>query len=104
VVNNPRREISWGSTLSVRALLREKLLRKALYAFFESLGGTGQLWTQVLKKRVSVEFAQIAKAWTEEDWKRFVQEEFATLPPTPKKTPTRGFAGTTAGCSQFTTH
>ena len=61
VVNNPRREISWDSTLSVRALLRDKQLRKVLYAFFESLGGASQSWTQVLKRRISVEFAQATK-------------------------------------------
>ena len=81
VVNNPRREISWDSTLSIRALLREKPLRKALYAFFEGLGGTSQTWTLILKRRVSVEFAQQARSWTENEWKKYVQEESANLPP-----------------------
>jgi hypothetical protein len=91
VVNNPRREISWNSTLSVRALLREKPLRKAVYAFFETLGGTSQTWTLVLKRRVSVEFAQQAKHWTVDEWKRYVQDEFAALPPiTPKPKAEKG--------------
>lgn len=87
VVNNPRREISWDSTLSVRALLRDKNLRKELFALFEGLGGTSKTWAEVLRKRVSVEFAQATKSWPDSEWKRYIEDEFASLPPPVKKAP-----------------
>jgi hypothetical protein len=89
VVNGARREISWDSTLSVRTMLRQrpKVFRSALFTFFESVGGTSHHWSQVLKKRVSVEFAQAAQSWVEEDWKQYVQRELVALPPTPRKAP-----------------
>jgi hypothetical protein len=85
VVSAPRVQIEWDSTLSIKTLLREKELRQRLYAYFESLGGNSQSWTKVIKKRISVEFAQTAKSWTEDDWKSFVLGEYSAMPPTPKK-------------------
>lgn len=85
VVNNTRREISWTSTLSVRTLLREKVVRKALFSYFEAIGGTGKTWTQVLNKRVSVELAQVMHTWEQPDWERYIQEAFAELSSVPRK-------------------
>lgn len=85
VVNSPRPEIKWESTLPIKTLLREKALRQKLFMFFDGLGGNSQMWTRVIRKRVSVEFAQTAAGWTEEDWKKFIQTEFESMPPIPKK-------------------
>lgn len=89
VVQQPRPRIEWESTLSIRALLRGKVLRQTLYAFFVELGGTSAGWGKIVKTRISVDFAQVAKTWSEDDWRKYIRDRHAELPPTkPAKEPT----------------
>lgn len=87
VVQAPRPRIDWESTLSVKTLLREKALRKSLYSFFLSLGGAAHGWGKIVKTRISVDFANAAKNWTEIEWKKYIADRYAELPPPTPKPP-----------------
>lgn len=75
-VTAPRPEIEWSSTLLLKTIWNQRKLRKALFAHFESLGGTAKTWNSVLKTRVSVEFARESAVWTEDRWKDYVTTQF----------------------------
>ncbi|MGB7510445.1 MAG: hypothetical protein WBP54_04045 [Pelodictyon phaeoclathratiforme] len=79
-VQSPRARIQWESTLYVKTILRSKQLRKELYNFFLTLGGNPGEWSKVIKARVSVDFAAESRKWTEEDWKRYVQQRYSEFP------------------------
>ncbi|HSH85946.1 MAG TPA: hypothetical protein VK958_01730 [Methylophilus sp.] len=81
VVHSPRAKIEWETTLSIKTLLREKDLRKTLYVYFVDLGGTSAGWGKIIRKRISVDFAQTAYTWQEDEWKKYIAERFAELPP-----------------------
>lgn len=87
VVQTPRPRIDWESTLSVKTLLREKVLRQSLYAYFVSLGGTTLGWSRIVKARVSVEFSNSAKEWSETEWQKYISNRYAELPPPPAPKP-----------------
>lgn len=80
-VTAPRPDIEWDSTLSLKTIWNRRKLRKSLFAYFESLGGTAKTWNSVLKTRVSVEFARDSAIWTDEQWKAYVISDFEPKPP-----------------------
>lgn len=86
VVQSPRPRIDWESTLSIKTLLREKSLRQFLYNNFIEIGGVPSGWGKIIRTRVSVEFANVAKGWSESDWLKYVAQRHAelSLPPTSK--------------------
>lgn len=84
----PRPRIEWESTLSIKTLLRDKTLRQSLYSYFQSLGGAAHGWGRIIKTRVSVDFANMARGWTEDEWKKYIDARHKELPPPPPpKTP-----------------
>lgn len=87
VVQAPRPKIEWEATLSVKTLLREKSLRQSLYNYFLSLGGAAHSWGKIIKTRISVDFANAAKGWSESDWQKYISDRYAELPPHPASKP-----------------
>lgn len=85
-VQTPHPKIDWESTLSIKALLREKVLRKSLYSYFLSLGGAVHIWGKVLKTRISVDFATTAKDWKEADWKSYIEQRYTEISSPSKST------------------
>ncbi len=75
-VSAPKPDIKWDSTLPLKTIWNQRKLRKSLFAYFESMGGTAKTWNSVLKHRVSVEFARESATWTDQRWKEYVASEF----------------------------
>lgn len=76
----PRPDIEWDSTLSLKTIWNQRRLRKSLFTYFESLGGTAKTWNSVLKTRVSVEFARESEMWTDDRWKEYIASDFEPKP------------------------
>lgn len=79
-VTAPKPDIEWDSTLPLKTIWNHRKLRKNLFVFFESMGGTAKTWNSVLKHRVSVEFARETATWTDQRWKEYLASDFEPKP------------------------
>jgi hypothetical protein len=84
-VNLPRTAIKFESTLLIKTLLSKKALRQRLFVYFDAAGGDSTLWNAIIKKRVSVEFSQLASVWSLTDWMKYIDTEFDLASPGVRK-------------------
>lgn len=73
------RRVQLQPILTVKSLLRMKLLRKELYSYFVSKGGNASTWSKFLKEKITTDFAKDAGSWSETQWKAYIDDHFEKI-------------------------
>lgn len=78
-IHTSRQRVQWQSILTVKTLLRGKLIRKELFSYFVSKGGYASTWPKFLKEKITDDFAKEAGAWSESQWKAYIDDHLKEI-------------------------
>jgi hypothetical protein len=74
-----RQHVQWQTIPTIKKILRSNPIRKELYSYFVSKGGTASTWPKILKAKVTDDFAKDAASWDEAKWKTYIDNHLKDI-------------------------